>query len=220
MIDVIQAFWKPVGWTSFDVVKKLRGITGVKKVGHAGTLDPFAEGILVLCFGAATKRSSEFMDLEKEYVGTISLGVATDTLDPTGQIIGEAAVAVLTEDQIEAACASFVGPITQIPPMFSAKKVAGERLYRKARRGETVKRDSHNVVIHAIELLEFEPPTEFTIKVTCGKGTYIRVLATDIAQALDTVGHLKSLIRTRVGPYDQSTALDMQQAEKWKPIAA
>ncbi len=220
MIDLVQAFWKPVGWTSFDVVKKLRGITGVKKVGHAGTLDPFAEGILLLCFGAATKRSAEFMVLEKEYIGTISLGVATDTLDPTGQITGEAEVTPLSEDQITAACAKFVGRIVQIPPMYSAKKVGGERLYKKARRGEIVQRAPHEVFIQSIDLMSFDPPAEFTIKVTCGTGTYTRVLAVDIAKALNTAGHLKKLIRTRVGPYDRSTALDMQQAENWKPIAA
>ncbi|MFC1480666.1 tRNA pseudouridine(55) synthase TruB [Candidatus Neomarinimicrobiota bacterium] len=220
MIDLVQAFWKPVGWTSFDVVKKLRGITGVKKVGHTGTLDPFAEGILLLCFGIATKRSAEFMQLEKEYIGTISLGVATDTIDPTGQITEEQEVAQLSEAQIRAACTNFVGKIVQIPPMFSAKKVGGERLYKKARRGESVQREPHEVVIHSIELLTYEPPNEFTIKVTCGKGTYIRVLADDIAKTLNTVGHLKQLIRTRIGPYDRSKALDMQQAENWKPIAA
>lgn len=220
MIDVIQPFWKPVGWTSFDVVKKLRSITRVKRVGHAGTLDPFAEGVLVLCFGQATKRVSRIMAWDKEYQATVKLGLTTDTLDPTGTVVEHRAVPSLSVSDIQTALAAFIGTIQQIPPMYSALKVGGKRLYQLARAGQTVPREPRPAVIYRIDLLDWAPPDQLAICVTCAKGTYIRTLAADLARALGTVGYLTTLIRTRVGEYGRSDAVRMEQVESWTPIAA
>lgn len=218
-IDIIQPFWKPVGWTSFDVVKKIRSLTKIRKVGHAGTLDPFAEGVLILCFGAATKRVSELMKLEKEYLARLRLGVATDTLDLTGSVVAERRIPRLTPAAIKQQLPAFTGQISQIPPMYSALKVGGRRLYQLARAGQTVERKPRPVAVHTLELTDWRPPDELQLRVVCGKGTYIRVLAADLAEALGTVGHLIQLTRNRVGPYDQTRALTMKQALEWIPIA-
>ncbi len=220
MIDLVQPFWKPVEWTSFDVVRKVRSVAKVRKVGHAGTLDPFAEGVLVLCLGKATKRVSQLMDLDKEYLARAKLGVTTDTLDPSGVVTDTAPVPVLTHSDIVEILDRFVGTIEQVPPMFSALKVNGIRLYQLARAGKTVPRDSREVRIYGIELVAWYPPDELELKVTCGKGTYIRTLAADLAQALDTVGYLTALTRTRVGPYGRADTIKMEQLISWTPIAA
>ena len=220
MIDLVQPFWKPVTWTSFDVVKKVRSVTKVDKVGHTGSLDPFAEGILVLCFGKSTKRVSQLMDLEKEYVAVLKLGVTTDTLDPVGTIIKTAPVPSLSEGEILKTLDRFTGTIDQVPPMFSALKVNGTRLYQLARSGKTIPRDSRQVKVYKIELLAWCPPDEIKLQVTCGKGTYIRSLAADLAQALNTVGHLTALERTRIGPYKKKDAVRMDQLTSWTPITA
>jgi len=220
MIDVVQAFWKPVNWTSFDVVRKMRNVTRVKKVGHAGTLDPFAEGVLVLCFGRATKQVSQIMAWEKEYVATLKLGETTDTLDPTGKVTGKGAIPSVTVEQIRAVLQSFVGAIMQVPPMYSALKVGGKRLYELARSGKTIERSPRPVEIYRIELMDWQAPDEMTIRVVCGKGTYIRSLAADVAVKLGTVGYLTRLVRTRVGEYDHDAAIPMDEAEHWTPIAA
>jgi len=218
MIDLIQPFWKPVAWTSFDVVKKVRSVTRVRKVGHAGTLDPFAERVLVLCLGKATKRVSRLMDLDKEYLAKVKLGVATDTLDPAGIVTDTAPVPALSRDDIVETLDRFVGTIEQVPPMFSALKVNGTRLYQLARAGKTVPRDSRKVRVYGIELIAWRPPDELELQVTCGKGTYVRTLAADLAQALNTIGHLTALTRTRVGPYGQADAIRMDQLASWIPI--
>ncbi len=217
--DLVQPFWKPVGWTSFDVVKKIRSLTKIRKVGHAGTLDPFAEGVLVLCFGAATKRVSELMKLEKEYIASVKLGVATDTLDLTGSVVAERRIPRLNPATIEQQLPAFTGRISQTPPMYSALKIGGRRLYQLARAGQTVDRKPRPVAVYALELTDWCPPDELQLRVVCGKGTYIRVLAADLAAALGTVGHLIRLTRSRVGPYDQTQALTMEQALEWIPIA-
>lgn len=220
MTDLVQPFWKPKDWTSFDVVKKVRSATAVRKVGHTGTLDPFAEGVLVLCLGAATKRVSQLVNLEKDYLAQVKLGRTTDTLDPTGTVTETAPVPALTPDDIREVLNSFVGAVKQIPPMFSALKVNGERLYKRARAGKTVPRDPRTVHIFNIDLVAWQLPDEFRLEVTCGKGTYIRSLAADIAQALGTVGYLTGLKRTRVGPFGQDDAIRMEQLASWIPTVA
>ncbi|UCH10306.1 MAG: tRNA pseudouridine(55) synthase TruB [Fidelibacterota bacterium] len=220
MIDIVQPFWKPKDWTSFDVVKKIRSATGIRKVGHAGTLDPFAEGILLICLGAATKRSSQLMALEKEYIATVKLGSTTDTLDPTGDISASAPVPDLTQDEITPVLTRFTGTVRQIPPMFSALKVDGTRLYKLARAGKSIPRKPRLVQIHTIRLLDWRPPDELEIQVTCGKGTYIRSLAADVAQDLQTVGYVIRLTRTRVGAYGPEDALRLEQLASWTPFIA
>ena len=217
--DAIQPFWKPAGWSSFDVIRKTRRITRARKIGHAGTLDPFATGILILCFGKATKRVPDMMDLDKEYEGTVLLGTLTDTLDPTGQVTQTGAVPALSKDALAQALTAFVGTIDQVPPMYSALKRGGRRLYQLAREGQQVDLQPRPVRVDRIELLSWSPPDTFSMRVTCGKGTYIRALARDIAAALGTVGHLKQLCRTRVGPYGREQAITMEQIGRWTPIA-
>lgn len=220
MINLIQPFWKPSDWTSFDVVKKVRSVTKVRKVGHAGTLDPFAEGVLVLCLGAATKRISQMMDLEKEYLAKVKLGETTDTLDPTGTVTEKVPVQALSQDDIKAVLTRFVGTIEQVPPMFSALKVNGERLYRLARAGKTVPRRPRTIHIFSIDLVAWRPPDQLELQVTCGRGTYIRSLAADLARALNTVSYLTDLVRTRVGPYGPAEAIRMEQLTSWIPTTA
>jgi tRNA pseudouridine55 synthase len=218
MIDLVQPFWKPAGWTSFDVIRKVRSTTDIRKIGHAGTLDPFAEGILVLCFGKATKRVTEIMEYEKEYLGRVKLGITTDTLDPTGQITKRMPVPELSKGILENACNRYIGNIQQIPPMFSALKVNGTRLYKLARQGKSLPREPREVHISDIELQQWTPPDEFDIVVRCGKGTYIRSLAADIAEDLGTVGHVIALTRTRVGSFCESDAIQMEHLPRWTPI--
>lgn len=220
MADLVQPFWKPTSWTSFDVVKKVRSASGIRKVGHTGTLDPFAEGVLVICFGSATKRVSQLMDLEKEYVATIKLGKTTDTLDNTGTVIQEAPVPPLQAADIESVLRQFIGPINQVPPMYSALKIKGQRLYQLARAGKTVSREPRLVHVYGIDLIAWRPPDELELQVTCGRGTYIRALGADLALALGTVGFLTSLIRTRVGHYGSTDAVRMDQLASWIPTAA
>ena len=214
MIEVVIPVWKPVGWTSFDVVKKLRSQIKPTKVGHAGTLDPFAEGVLILCTGKYTKQVESFMDKEKEYLAEIQLGLETDTLDPTGKVVEMANVPKLTEDKINLVLKEFIGEIKQEPPMFSALKVNGEPLYKLARKGINIPRENRTVNIYDIQLINFTDRT-ITLKVVCGRGTYIRSLAKDIAEKLNTVGHLTTLKRTRIGKYNQSSCIAVKDLSKW-----
>ena len=201
---------KPAGWTSFDVVKKIRNLTKVKKVGHAGTLDPFATGVLIVCTGPATKRIQSLMDTTKEYIGEIRLGVETDTLDSTGRITAQNEGARMpSEAEIATVLKEFTGNITQIPPMYSALKVNGKRLYQYAREGKTVERKPREITIFEIELISYEFPY-VTVRVVCSKGTYIRVLAADIGKKLGTGGHLSQLRRTRVGDFHVKDALNLE----------
>ena len=214
MFEVVIPVWKPVDWTSFDVVKKLRSQIKPAKVGHAGTLDPFAEGVLMLCTGKYTKQVESFMDKEKEYLAEIQLGVETDTLDPTGKVVETANVPKLTEDKINLVLKEFIGEIKQEPPMFSALKVNGQPLYKLARKGIKIPREKRTVTIYDIKLIIFTNRT-ITLKVVCGRGTYIRSLAKDIAEKLNTVGHLASLKRTRIGEYNQSACIAVKDLSKW-----
>ncbi|RMH87323.1 MAG: tRNA pseudouridine(55) synthase TruB [Calditrichaeota bacterium] len=209
----IVAINKPAGWTSFDVVNKIRRLTGIKKVGHAGTLDPFATGVLLICLGPATKKSSQLMDLPKEYLAEVALGQETDTLDPEGKVITEKAVPELSEEAVNAVLPSFLGEIEQEIPSYSAARVKGKRLYQLARQGKEVPRLFKKVRIDAIELVELDKQT-LTLRVECGRGTYIRTLARDIARQLGTVGYVRKLVRTRVGEYTLETALTIEEFER------
>ena len=213
-LDLIVPFWKPKDWTSFDVVKKVRNQIKPNKVGHSGTLDPFAEGILVLCIGKKTKESERLMSLKKEYIGTIQLGVETDTLDSTGQIIKELPIPKITEKKLIAVLNDFIGDSFQIPPMYSALKKNGTPLYKLARKGIKVEREPRPIHIYNIELLEFKDD-KVTIRVECGKGTYIRTLAKDIAEKLNTCGFLTNLSRTKVGEYSESDSVQIENLNEW-----
>lgn len=204
---------KPARWTSFDVVKKVRGIIKEKKVGHAGTLDPFAEGVLVLGTGPDTKKLTDITTASKIYRAELTLGKATDTQDRDGKIIAESPVPELTRETIDAVLASFVGTQEQIPPMYSAKKVNGQRLYKLARKNKTVERDPVTITIDQISLLDYTEPV-ITFEVTCSKGTYVRALGADIAAKLGTVGHLTALVRTSVGAYHIANATTIEELSK------
>ena len=201
---------KPTGWTSFDVVKKVRGIIKEKKVGHAGTLDPFAEGVLVLGTGPDTKKLTDITTANKTYRAELTLGKATDTQDRDGRISAEKVVPELTKETIVAVLASFNGPQEQIPPMYSAKHVNGQRLYKLARKNKTVERAPVKIFIEQISLLDYIEPV-ITFNVTCSKGTYVRVLGADIGAKLGTVGHLTALTRTSVGTYHIADATTIEE---------
>lgn len=211
---------KPVGWTSFDVVKKVRSVIKEKKVGHGGTLDPFAEGVLIIGTGKDTKKLTSITGADKTYKARICLGEITDTLDTEGQVIEAKPVPEINADDIHQVLDSFLGTSRQVPPMFSAKKVNGQRLYKLARKNIEVKRDPVQINIKSIGLLDYLDHS-LSFSVTCSKGTYIRVLGKDIAEKLGTVGYLKSLVRTQVGPYsiDDSKTIEEFQAS-WKLSAA
>ncbi|MDP6966693.1 MAG: tRNA pseudouridine(55) synthase TruB [Candidatus Marinimicrobia bacterium] len=218
---MIIAINKPVKWTSFDVVEKVRSITGEKKVGHAGTLDPFAEGVLVVGIGReSTRMLSQLSATSKDYLAELKLGEETDTLDLTGEVTDQREIPHLTASKIENVLAQFRGEIEQTPPMYSAKKIDGTRLYKLARRGEQVDRDPVAVRILALQLIDLSDDT-ITFSVTCSKGTYIRQLASDMANALGTAGHLTALRRTRVGNYHLDDCLSFDLLEQqWMSTAA
>ncbi len=212
---MIYNIHKPIGWTSFSVVKKIRNITGERKVGHGGTLDPFAEGVLIVGTGNDTKLLQSISAADKTYEATLKLGELTDTLDNEGVIIETAPLPILDKNQIVIAINNFSGKQKQIPPMFSAKKVNGVRLYKLARQKKEVDREPNVITIYSINLISVDLP-EIRFSVTCSKGTYIRVLGKDIAEKLGTVGHLTDLVRTRVGDYplSQSKTIKVFQ-EEW-----
>ncbi len=214
MINSVIPIWKPVDWTSFDVVKKIRNQIKPFKVGHAGTLDPFSEGVLMICTGKKTKCVESFMNQPKEYVAEINLGCETDTLDLTGNIIKRAQIPDINENIIQNVLSDFIGDIMQEPPMYSALKYNGQPLYKLARRGIKIHRKKRAVKIYNITLLNFTV-SSIEIKVMCGRGTYIRSLACDIALSLGTVGYLKSLKRTRVGDFDEKSCIKINEFPKW-----
>ncbi len=206
---------KPLGWSSFDVVKRLRGAMlrrmGLKKmkVGHAGTLDPLATGVMIVTTGRATRRIEELQGGVKEYVATIALGATTPSFDLETEIDATYPTAHITRDMVEKTLRRFTGRIEQVPPAFSACKIDGRRAYKMARKGHEVELKAKVLVIDEIELLEFAPES-ITVRVVCGKGTYIRALARDIGEALGSGGHLTALRRTRVGdiPVDDCLSVD------------
>jgi len=214
MINAIIPVWKPVHWTSFDVVKKIRSQIKPAKVGHAGTLDPFAEGVLMLCTGKFTKKVESVMDKDKEYIADIRLGEETDTLDLTGKTVKTSNVPQLSKNKILQVIKHFIGDVMQEPPMFSALKVNGQPLYKFARKGINFPRKKRVVSIYDIQLITFDKNT-IRLKVTCGRGAYIRSLAKDIAKKLNTVGHLVSLIRIRIGEYEKKNCIDINHFPEW-----
>ncbi|MEE9298318.1 MAG: tRNA pseudouridine(55) synthase TruB [Acidimicrobiia bacterium] len=202
---------KPGGWTSHDVVAKCRSILGERRIGHAGTLDPMATGLLVLGVGRATRLLRYVQDGTKRYIATVAFGVATDTLDADGSIL-EREPMDFDQSDLEATAARFVGSISQVPPMVSALKVDGKRLYQLARQGVEVEREARVVEIHSIEVLEFAPSPypEARIEVACGSGTYIRSLADDLAIALGGRAHLTALRRTAIGSHRLVDAVTLE----------
>lgn len=200
---------KPDGWTSQDVAAKLRGVFHERRVGHGGTLDPMATGVLPIFVGRAT-RAAEFMEsAEKEYIAGLRLGLVTNTQDTTGQALEEHAVNV-TREQLEAVLPRFLGPQAQIPPMYSAVKVGGKKLYELARKGQEIERKPRNITIHALEILGGSG-ADWTIRVRCSKGTYVRTLCHDLGAALGCGGCMSALRRTMAGRFSLESAVTMQQ---------
>lgn len=211
MLNGIIVIHKEAGFTSHDVVAKMRGICRQKKIGHTGTLDPQATGVLPVCLGSGTKLCDMLTDKDKEYVAELLLGVETDTQDTTGQILKESPVNC-SEEAVRDAIKGFLGEYHQIPPMYSALKVDGKKLYELARAGKEVERKAREVHIHELEILEMALPV-VRFRVACSKGTYIRTLCADIGESLGCGGTMKSLKRTRVGGFALEKAVTLAQLE-------
>jgi tRNA pseudouridine55 synthase len=205
---------KPAGMTSHDVVDAVRRILGVRRVGHTGTLDPQATGVLPLCVGRATRIAQYLTQADKEYLMTLRLGITTDTLDAAGRETGRVEDVQVRREDLEAILPRFTGEIQQTPPLFSAKKVRGERMYRLARRGQAVERQPVAVRVHTLEVLEFAPPL-VRLRTVCSKGTYARSLCDDIGRALGCGGHLHALTRTRSGRFSMDGVITLAQLEAY-----
>ena len=215
MIHGVINVYKEQGFTSHDVVAKLRGIVGQKKIGHTGTLDPDAVGVLPVCLGRATKLCDMLTDKDKVYEAVMLLGVETDTQDTTGQILKSSETDEITEEQVRAAVLDFVGDYNQVPPMYSALKINGKKLYELAREGKTVERAARRVQIFDIEILSIALP-RVTMKVHCSKGTYIRTLCHDIGQKLGCGACMEKLTRTKVSRFEIKDSLTLAQIEVLK----
>ena len=214
MMNGIIVIDKEPGFTSHDVVAKMRGICGQRKIGHTGTLDPMATGVLPVCLGSATKLCDMLADRDKEYVAELLLGVETDTQDVTGQVLARCPVEV-QESQVRSAAASFVGEYQQVPPMYSALKVNGKKLCDLARAGKEVERKARPVQIYELEILECSLPV-VRMRVVCAKGTYIRTLCADMGERLACGGTMQSLRRTRVGMFSLEDACTLGELQRWK----
>lgn len=214
MVNGIINVYKEKGYTSFDVVAKMRGIFGQKKIGHTGTLDPDAQGVLPVCLGKATKVCDLLTDKDKVYKAAMLLGIQTDTLDISGKVCNKAMVNV-TEQQVRDVISTFVGTIEQVPPMYSALKVNGKKLYELAREGKTIERKARKVSIYDITIDEICLP-EVVMTVSCSKGTYIRSLCDDIGTKLGCYGCMKELLRTKVACFDIGDAYKISEIEKLK----
>jgi tRNA pseudouridine55 synthase len=215
---------KPDGMTSHDVVSRVRRAARTRRVGHAGTLDPFATGLLVVCVGYATRLMQFLVGHDKEYIATVRLGFATDTQDLTGkQITALQSSNRLSEEEVREALIEMVGPQLQLPPMYSAKKIGGERLYKAAREGREVAREPVAITVHSTELLSdsgawmrenAEGTCDFRIRVRCSSGTYVRTLAHDLGNRLSTGAHLAALRRTAIGQFDVANAISLEDAQR------
>lgn len=206
---------KPLGLSSNQALQKVKWLLRAEKAGHTGTLDPLATGVLPLCFGAATKFSQQHLDADKVYETTVRLGLKTTTADAEGEVIAERPV-TCTLGQVVEVLDRFMGPITQVPPMHSALKKDGKALYEYARGGETVEREPRNVLIHDLEMLDVQLQGDapfLKLRVACSKGTYIRTLGEDIAEALGCAGHLSALRRVQTGPFEASQCITIEQLE-------
>lgn len=197
-------------WTSFDVVAKLRGATKIKKTGHAGTLDPLATGLLILCQGRATKQIDNFQALKKSYTTTIKLGAVTKSFDSEYDEESIKDTSHITRELLNQAISTFIGQIEQIPPMFSAKKVDGKKLYELARKGKEIKLKPSKVEIYSMEVVDYDLPV-IELNISCSKGTYIRSLARDIGEKLSCGAYLKNLRRTAIGEYSVNDALKISE---------
>jgi len=210
---------KPLGWTSFDVVRKIKNLIRTKyslkkiKVGHAGTLDPLASGLLIVCTGKFTKRISELQGQAKIYTGDITLGGTTPSYDLETEVDATFETSHISEELIKKTTSQFTGKIYQKPPIFSALKRGGERLYEKARRGESIEIEARKVSVHAFDITEIEMP-KVSFEIKCSKGTYIRSIAYDFGLALNSGAHLSKLCRTAIGDYQLADALDVSNFEK------
>lgn len=203
---------KPGGWTSHDVIARLRRLLGEKRIGHSGTLDPMATGVLPVFVGRAT-RAVEFVEgADKEYLATLRLGVSTDTQDITGALLSQCEQSV-TESELEAVLPRFRGPISQLPPMYSAIKVGGKKLYELARKGIEAERKPRDIVIHRLDLLGREGG-DFNLSIACSKGTYVRTLCNDIGDALGCGGTLAGLRRTKAGSFTEADSITMEAVER------
>ena len=212
---MIYNIYKPKDFSSFSIVKKIKYITK-EKVGHSGTLDPFADGVLVLGVGKSTKKLSSIIQYDKTYEGVIRLGIQTDSMDLTGTVVAEEKIPVITSTMLDQCANSFVGELLQRTPMFSARKIDGVRLYKLARKNISIKTNPKLVTIKNLKI-EVIDNNNLKVVVECSSGTYIRVLAEDIAKYLGTVGHLISLTRLSVGEYDLSESLTVESfEEEWK----
>jgi len=205
---------KPLEWTSFDVVRKIRNTIKIKKVGHAGTLDPLATGLLILCTGKFTKRINEFMAQEKEYTGTFTLGAVTPTYDRESEPQDHKDYSSVTPAQLQEIAAQYTGEIMQLPPMHSAIKKDGVRLYALARKGQTIELEPRKIVIKAFEFTSIELPVVH-FKVVCSTGTYIRSLANDVGIAAGCGAYLSSLCRTRIGEFTLDKSMTVEEALVW-----
>lgn len=204
---------KPLEWTSFDAVKKVRGLTKVSKVGHAGTLDPLATGLLIICTGKFTKKINEYMAQEKEYTGTFTLGAVTPTYDLESDPIEQRPIDDITMDQLQAATIPFTGEIMQVPPAHSAIKKDGVPVYKMARKGIEVKLEPRKLTIYTFEITAYEPPKVY-FRVVCSTGTYIRSLANDFGAHLGCGAYLSSLRRTKIGNFSVDDAMTIGQFEE------
>lgn len=209
---------KPLNLTSHDVVARVRRLVGIKRVGHAGTLDPLATGVLAVCLGAATRLSEYVMHTTKHYKARIRLGIVTETYDAEGKIQSERGSSAITRPEVEQALKNFLGDIQQVPPMYSAIKQGGRKLYELARVGETLEREARSVRIDALAITDWQPP-EFTLEATCSAGTYIRSLAHDLGETLGVGAHLAGLVRTASGEFtlDNAVSLSTLESDGWKP---
>jgi tRNA pseudouridine55 synthase len=213
--ELVLSVFKPPGRTSFDVVRRVRSLLRYKKVGHAGTLDPPASGVLIVLCGAATKYAADFEDLEKEYRTTIRFGVETSTDDLTGEVIRQSPLEDWSIERIKSALQEFEGNIMQVPPAVSAVKVGGERSYHKAWRGESSELSARQVQVSEINLLGVAKP-DIEVRIRCGKGTYVRSLARDLGRRLGWGGAVAQLVRSAIGPYSAEYALSLERIEQMR----
>ncbi len=209
-MDYIINLNKPKGLSSHDAVQKVKSILGISKAGHSGTLDPSATGVLLICCNRSTKISGFLSDFDKEYVTTLRLGIETDTMDIEGNVLKEMNTSHVTELLIEETFKKYTGLVMQTPPMFSAIKYNGTPLYKYARKGITVERRRRPVYIYDIKLVQFNNPF-LTLSVSCGKGTYIRSLCSDISECMGTCGHVHSLVRTKIGQHNINNSIDLNR---------
>ena len=218
-MDGILIVNKEKGYTSHDVVGKLRKILGMKQIGHTGTLDPNATGVLPILIGKVTKASQYLMEHDKTYIATLKLGERTNTLDGEGEVVEKQTIeeSLLNKDKIDAVLQTFLGKQEQIPPMYSAIKIKGKKLYEYAKQGKEIEREPRSIEIYEIKLKKVnKEKKEIIFEVHCSKGTYIRVLCEDIAKKIGTIGYMKELERTEVTPFTIKQALTLQQIEQQK----